>query len=316
MSFKEGIFKASAPGSLMLLGEYAVLYNKPALVCAVDKRMTVTLKPRSDQRIELISEGYGRYVTSLSELEVKAPFQFVTACLTQYRKKLKSGCEIYITSEFSDQLGFGSSAAVTVATLAALFAWLELPTDEGQLIREGRRLIRDVQTVGSGADVAASVVGGVVAYRASPLAFEKFSDLPPLTVIYSGSKTPTVEAIRRVKEKFSAAPALFNTLCQAIHHCAKEGIYALHQKDWSRLGSAMNVQQGLMQSLGVSTPLLDDLIERLRADTAIMGAKISGSGWGDCVLGLGRAQHLGLEERYQGVKQMEVQVTPRGVEIQ
>ena len=48
-------FKASAPGSLMLLGEHAVLHGKPALVGALDKRITVTLTPMRHDRIEIIS---------------------------------------------------------------------------------------------------------------------------------------------------------------------------------------------------------------------------------------------------------------------
>lgn len=316
MSFRDKIFKASAPGSLMLLGEYAVLYHKPAVVCAINQRITVSVKPREDDQVLVVSEGYGSYATSLSELSIAAPFRFVTACLFLYRKKLTSGCEIQIHSAFSDQIGLGSSAAVTVATLAALFAWLQQPTDSLHLIREARQVVREVQSQGSGADVAASVLGGIVAYRDAPLDVEKFSLEPALTVIYSGSKTPTVEAIKRVREKFARTPALFNKLCQAIHQCAKEGIRALQEGNWQHFGAAMNVQQGLMQALGVSTPLLDDLIERLRLDPAILGAKISGSGWGDCVLGLGKAAHLGVEERFSGVKQIAVGVTQEGVWIQ
>ncbi len=316
MSFQNKIFKASAPGSLMLLGEYAVLYNKPAVVCAINQRMTVVLKPREDERVQVVSEGYGRLETNLKGLSITAPFEFVTACLLFHRKKLKSGCDIEIHSEFSDQMGLGSSAAVTVATLAALFAWLNEPRGPLHLIRAARQVVCEVQGLGSGADVAASVMGGIVAYRAAPLDLEKFSLAPALTVIYSGSKTKTAEAIRRVREKFAKAPALFNKLCQAIHHCAKEGIAALQAGDWPRFGAAMNVQQGLMQALGVSTSLLDDLIERLRLDPAILGAKISGSGWGDCVLGLGKAAHLGVEERFSGVKQIALQVTQDGVVLQ
>jgi mevalonate kinase len=39
------MYKASAPGSLMLLGEYAVLHDYPALVCAIDKRISVIIEP-------------------------------------------------------------------------------------------------------------------------------------------------------------------------------------------------------------------------------------------------------------------------------
>lgn len=317
MSSPVEIYQASAPGSLMVLGEYAVLYNKPAIVCAVNQRMRVQIKPRQDETIELFSPRLGHFKTNLHVMtESSAPFHFVTACLSAYRRKLKSGCNIHIDADFSDQIGLGSSAAVTVATLAALNAWLKIPLDRMKLLEEARRIVREVQTVGSGADVAASVMGGILAYRASPLDVEKFSKSPPLTVIYSGSKTKTVDAISRVKERFASKAALFNTLCQSIHECADEGILALDQADWPRLGAVMNVQQGLMQALGVSTPLLDELIERLRSDQAIQGAKISGSGLGDCILGLGKAQHLGLEERYPGVLQLAVQVSQEGVRIE
>jgi len=317
MLFKEQCYQASAPGSLMLLGEYAVLQQKSAVVCAVNKRMRVKIIPREDDTVSVISEGYGRVTTSLQALTVTAPFQFVFACLSFHRQKLKSGCDIYITSEFSDQMGLGSSAAVTVATLAALFTWRGVPWNPLQLLRAARQIIRAVQTVGSGADVAASVMGGVLAYCPTPLAVEKFSLAPPLTVIYSGSKTPTVEAIRRVRERFAFAPDLFKTLCQAIHRCAKEGIAALQAADWQRFGAVMDIQQGLMQALGVSTPLLDSLIEKLRANVAICGAKISGSGWGDCVLGLGQADLLGMQEAdASGVRQVAVQVTLEGVRIE
>ena len=102
--------KAHAPGSLMLLGEYGVLYGKHALVCAVDKRISVVLTPRADEKIILRSSLQGEYVTSLTNLEIEKPFQFVLGALKQYQSRLKRGCEIEITSEFSDKIGLGSSA--------------------------------------------------------------------------------------------------------------------------------------------------------------------------------------------------------------
>ena len=315
-------YRACAPGSLMLLGEYAVLYNKPAVVCAVNKRMTVTVTPRLDTEIHLSSPRLGQLKTDLSEVTIAAPFQFVTACIVQLRKKIKTGFALHIEADFSDQIGLGSSAAVTVASLAALGAWLAptkakaLTNEQAlQLIRDARAVIRQVQGVGSGADAAASVLGGVLAYRATPLAVESFAAELPLTVIYSGSKTPTAQAITKVRQAFASQPALFNSLCRGINQCAKEGIRALHEANWQRLGTAMNVQQGLMQALSVSTPLLDKLIAHLRADPATLGAKISGSGFGDCVLGLGESTVTQIESEGEGVKQILVKVAKRGVVI-
>ncbi|TAK77140.1 MAG: hypothetical protein EPO11_03090, partial [Gammaproteobacteria bacterium] len=174
--------KASAPGSLMLLGEYAVLYGKPALVCAVDKRITVTLTPRTDERIEIHSELHGHYATTLSDVTIEKPFQFVLGALKHYQTRLKRGCDIKIVSDFSDQVGLGSSAAVTAATLAAIITWLNIKISPLELIRQGRDVIRQVQGMGSGADIAAAILGGIVGYQPQPLSAEKLSTLHPISV--------------------------------------------------------------------------------------------------------------------------------------
>jgi mevalonate kinase len=288
-------YSASAPGSLMLMGEYAVLHGKQALVCAINKRITVTLTPRTDKEIHLYTADYGEYRTSLAQLKIAAPYTFVTACLYQYRHQLKLGCDIKIASEFSDQVGLGSSAAVTVATLATLEAWLShLPKQNDlAMIRQARALIRQVQGRASGADVAASVLGGIVAYRAAPLIAEKIPLTLPLTIVYSGAKTPTREAIKIIQERFSPSPQLFKALCLGIHASAQEALAGLRENNLTRLGKAMNIQQGLMQALGVSTAHLDNLITELRGKPSITGAKISGSGLGDCIIGLGDAEMPG-----------------------
>src|SRR5437762_2389846 len=85
------LFKASAPGSLMLLGEYAVLQGKHAVVCAIDKRMTVSLSPRQDTQICLTS-SLGQFETDLAKLQITPPFQFVLAALNAVKKHMKQGC--------------------------------------------------------------------------------------------------------------------------------------------------------------------------------------------------------------------------------
>lgn len=279
--------KASAPGSMMLLGEYAVLYGKHALVTAVDKRIHVIITPHSSEEIIIQSSLYGRYETSLSHLKIEKPFHFVLGVLQFYQAKLKQGCHIEIISEFSDKVGLGSSAAVTVAMLAALTIWLNIKVSPLDLIRQGRSIIRQIQGVGSGADVAASVHGGVIAYQTQPLIAEKFSVLHPLTVLYTGFKTPTAEAIQQVQQSFLNHSAIYTHLTHTIGQCALEGIQHIRQKNWENLGKIMNIQQGLLAALGVNTLLMQHMVEDLKQQPSILGAKISGSGLGDCVIGLG-----------------------------
>lgn len=281
--------KASAPGSLMLLGEYAVLHGKPAMVCAIDKRITITLSPRNDKRIEIHSESLGSYATDLTQLKIEKPFQFVLGAIQQFHAKLKRGCDIEVHSDFSDKVGFGSSAAVTVATLATLIAWLNIRLSPLDLVRQGRNVIKQVQGVGSGADIAAAVYGGIVAYQAQPLFAEKLAVIHPLAAVYSGYKTTTADAIKKVQNHFALYPNLFRTIVNCIGQCAVEGIQLVKKEDFTKLGDIFNIQQGMMESLGVSNPLLNAIVQDLRSQSQILGAKISGSGLGDCVIGLGEA---------------------------
>ncbi|EKD72444.1 MAG: hypothetical protein ACD_45C00675G0008 [uncultured bacterium] len=291
----------------MLLGEYAVLHGKHALLCAIDKRMVVTLTPRSDDQV-ILESALGQLTTRLSKLNSVPPFQFVLTALQTLKKYLTQGCTIKIESEFSATMGFASSAAVTVATLSALLTWLNLPYSELELIRLARKVVRQVQGLGSGADVAACVLGGIVFYRAHPLCATQLPGSPLITVIYSGHKTPTVNAVQQVTEKFASHPKLFKQLCQAIHYCALDGMQAVLQQNWQALGDVMTIQQGLMDALGVNTPIMREIIYSLRQQPAILGAKISGSGLGDCVVALGKGKIENL-----ATSTIPVQIAQRGV---
>lgn len=310
-------FKASAPGSLMLLGEYAVLHGKHALVCAVDKRINVTLTPRSDDHIEIKSSVLGNYSTTLPELKIEKPFHFVLGVLKQYESRLRHGFDLEIVSEFSDKVGLGSSAAVTVATLAAIITSLNIRISPLELVRQGRNVVRKIQGIGSGADIAASVYGGMVGYQAQPLVAEKFSVLCPLNAVYAGYKTPTVDAIKHVQTHFSSHPELFRTISNSIGQCAMEGMQTARKQDWAKLGEIMNIQQGMMESLGVNTPLLRDMIEDMRKQPGILGAKISGSGMGDCIVGIGELpDSYAYRSDQPGVQRIPVAMTLQGVQCE
>lgn len=291
----------------MLLGEYAVLYGKPAIVCAVDKRITVTLSPRTDQRIIIDSPSLGHYETDLPTLVIEKPYQFVLGALKHFHTKYRRGFDIEVTAEFSDQIGFGSSAAVTVATLAALVSCMGMRITPIDLLRHARNVIRSVQGVGSGADAAASIYGGIVSYQQQPLFAEKFTLSHPLTVMYSGYKTPTAEAIQRVQDRFATQKLLFRHLMMGIGQCAAEGAMQLRKENWQAFGDIMKVQQGLMEALGVNVPELRTCVNELQSSPSIIGAKISGSGFGDCAVGLGH---------HSTNKGIEVTMTMQGVQCE
>lgn len=322
--------KASAPASLMLMGEYAVLHGHLALVCAVDKRMTVIMSFREDNIINIESTALGTYSTTIEDLSVVKPFQFVLTVLKQYQTELKCGLDILITANFSTTIGFGSSSAVTVATLKALTALLDISLSPLELLVEGRAIVQAVQGRGSGADIAAAVYGGIVGYRMGAYSLSRDDEvgeaLPQveciphifaLTAIYAGFKTPTADAIKLLQTRFVKKEVELTSILNAIGECAEAGFQYAKEANWSALGGMMIVQQGLMQDLGVSLPVLDALVEDLCQQPRVLGAKISGSGLGDCVIGLGEvAADYQFQGDYAGVYRIPVAISQLGVQCE
>ncbi|WP_144244202.1 mevalonate kinase family protein [Nitrincola sp. A-D6] len=165
-------FKVSAPGSTMLMGEHAVLQGEVALVCAVDARIEVTLQPRSDRQVH-IDSSLCQYQADLDKLTPQPALSFVLAAVLAYRKQLPSGFDLIIESGFSSTVGLGSSAAVTAAMVVALEHFAAIESTPLERFHSGLRIIHSVQEGrGSGADLAASLTGGIVCFSPSPLLIE------------------------------------------------------------------------------------------------------------------------------------------------
>jgi mevalonate kinase len=271
----------------MLMGEHAVLHGSHALCAAVNKRIQVTLHPRPDREIT-IESSLGMYGSTLEDLTPKAPFQFV---LTAVQLAAPScGFDLTIKADFASTLGFGSSAAVTVATLATLHALDHRPFDRAALLEQALSAVRQVQGTASGCDLAAAVFGGVVHYRADPPFVEPIHASLPLAACYAGYKTPTPEVIRRVEANRQEQPEHFASIFAQMDECVHTAVTALRTNDQKRIGQLFNLHHRLQAALGCSDDTLEVLVRQLRAQSGVLGAKISGSGLGDCVIALGNSQ--------------------------
>jgi len=286
-------YTASAPGSLMLFGEHGVLHGTGAIATAVSKRLTVKLTPRKDDSIFVTSSFFPPYETSRNTLSASAPYEFLLAALQHYKKQLPSGCDCEVISECLPTVGFGSSAAVTVATLGALHQWLGIDFHERELALLARSLIQSQQKgLGSGTDVMASVYGGVVYYEMDPFHVEPLPLWPELTVCYSGYKTKTALVIEKIKAQGKNRNSLYNmdSLYKDLYALMKETVSFAREacltQQWEQVGMLMNWHHGLQATLGTSDGVLESLVHELRRNPLVLGAKISGAGLGDCVVAL------------------------------
>lgn len=305
---------ASAPASLILTGEHAVLHGYPAIVCAIDQRIRVELIPREDNQIHIHS-ALGEYQTTITNLIPVAPFEFVLTAMQNF--SITQGFDLNIQSDFSHKTGLGSSAAVTVSTIAAMGMWLNLNLSADELYQRAYHTIKQVQKMGSGADVAAAVHGGIVLYQLEPFTCQSLGTTLPLYVIYSGNKVPTTKVIAKVNEFVQEQPATSLCLFHAIGACTEQAVKAIQKQDWQTLGKIFNQHQKLQASLGVSNAALELILETLHQQPGITGAKISGAGLGDCVIALGELpEHYFPHDEHQtkmGIKQLSLQLSRDGV---
>ncbi|MEM9357142.1 MAG: galactokinase family protein [Pseudomonadota bacterium] len=295
---------ASAPGSIMITGEHAVVYGHPAMTCAIDQRVSVTIKPTETGYVEIISEIAPIERLSLNEpISLEGPLRFVRSAIATCQDGLSGGLRLEIASSINPNLGLGSSAAVTIAALGALSAASNAPAAAAtgpSLHHKSLRIVRQLQDGrGSGADLAASLQGGLIEYqliqhddesRIDPDVSARFSrlpDPPPLSLRYAGYKTPTGTVLAQIAKRMEGRDQEFTQLYARMGKEASVAISAARAHDWDRVAQSMNHYQLLMAELGVSDNTLDKIVESACQDPTVMAAKISGAGLGDCVVAMG-----------------------------
>jgi len=306
------LYKVSVPGSMMLLGEHAVLAGKQAVVIAVDKRLHMELIPNTSDLITITDTRLGTMTQNINALQVVAPYKFVCRAILEFKAMLKTGFSLNINSEFSSVIGLGSSAAVTVATVAILSKWLySNPYTADQIFTVAKKIMLAVQGSGSGADLAASIFGGVINYTMQPCVYNSLPIIPNLTAVYCGYKKPTPEVIQIVTAAAQQRPELYAEIFTAINGIVQQAKIAIQQQNWHELGLLFNKHHQLQIRLGVSDMLLNNIVDKLIDQDTIYGAKISGSGLGDCVIGLGELQQQIFAQ--QGVVQFPVKIDLQGL---
>ncbi|HCE31297.1 mevalonate kinase [Candidatus Daviesbacteria bacterium RIFCSPHIGHO2_01_FULL_40_24] len=314
----------SAPGKLMLLGEHAVVYNRPCIVTAVGQRMraTVELTEKSTFQLNAPDVQIANYQKPMDQLGIGdlpkgakfveiAVVNFLRSLLEYSRSDLvKPGVKVSTTSEFSSQFGFGSSSASTVCVIKALSEITEANLNNKEIFDLAYKTVLDIQGKGSGFDAAAATFGGTLYFVTGGKTIEPLNiDSLPLIVGYSGIKADTVTLINQVKEKAGGNPQAVEDIYDNIGKLVEQAKLALLGKDWQSLGELMNENQKLLTKLGVSINKLDDMIAAALKAGAY-GAKLSGAGGGDCMIA------LAPEDKVQAVKDGITSVGGQIIEVE
>jgi phosphomevalonate kinase len=203
----------SAPGKVIIAGEYAVLDGAPAICMAVDRRAHVTIAASGDEFHSVLAPGYSQTVgqftamaKSFTWLEGAADFPLVEAVWQEIAAAPAENVTIILDSnEFidvatSEKIGIGSSAALTVALAAAID---RASNSQRSIHRVASAAHRRLQGgAGSGADVACSLAGGIVEYRMGdePDRALKWPDGLYFALLWSGIAASTGEKLKQLAD--------------------------------------------------------------------------------------------------------------------
>ncbi|MBI4772418.1 MAG: mevalonate kinase [Chloroflexi bacterium] len=289
---------ASAPGKVILFGEHAVVYGRPAIAAPVmGVQATASVTPNPAGGIRLLAPDLGED-QPLAALPADHPLgTVIRAALAElYGRPGGSPSHpgvsplpdllIRVTSEIPIASGLGSGAAIATAIVRALALSAGRPLAD----EEVSRLVYQSEKLYHGAP--SGVDNTVIAFR-RPVYFVRGQPLTALTVPVpfhlvigdTGVASPTKLAVEAVRRAWEAGPARYEALFDEAEQLARAARGAIEGGEPQRLDPLMDHNHALPAEMGVSTPELERLVAAARAAGA-GGAKLSGGGRGGNMIAL------------------------------
>ncbi|MBI2621350.1 MAG: mevalonate kinase [Candidatus Levybacteria bacterium] len=321
--------RISAPGKLHLLGEHVVVYNKPAILAAVDKRCFVEITPRKDKKIKVLSRNYNtstlRRIEEIVEKFEKAqkdwetynenndvsllksitkdpldyPQAIVGQFLNYYKIKKVEGFDLVIDSQIPVGSGMGSSGALSVSIIGALSLFAGKPFNK-KIINEIAFLAEQKKHgKPSGGDNSTSCYGKLVWFKKDegikPLGFgvsEKISK--NFYVINTGTpKETTGEMVSRVRDLFSKRELFVQEILDRQEELVKDLKLALEKNIPRQVPGIIKNGERNLQKLGVVSPFVRGLIRKIEESGG--AAKICGGGGKTKATGIILIYHTDLQ---------------------
>ena len=306
----------SAPGKLILMGEHAVVYGRPALVAALDLRLTVRVSPRDapdDRAVRLDLPGldhseetswevlfaYARAAREswhaysrepvperFREVRGEDPAHVVKVALGEAAEPSAPGLALRVDSQLPIGSGFGSSAATAVGVIAGYLAFRGAALDPLRIEGLALEVERRQHGLPSGVDSAAVLFGGLLWARRLPaggLETERLAPSSPLLrrlrVVDTGTPPePTGAVVAAVRARRDQDPAGHDHLLDRIEAATRafRAELARPAEDAALTLELIRECQACLEELGVVPAAVRSLVRRVAAEGG--AAKVSGAG--------------------------------------
>lgn len=278
---------ASAPGKIILFGEHFVVYGGKAILCAINKRITVTAETIPENKIS-IKSSIGNLVLApkrpLTEVDIQLrPFYYLADKMIQKYDE-KSGMEINIDSEIPVGVGLGSSSACCVAGASAISGVFTEKSKE-EILQMAIEAEKTLFPNTSGADCTVCTFGGIMKYDKQS-GHSKIDSEPRFHLVIANSKIEhsTKEVVSTVNQFKEKNEERFSKICNEENNLIDDVLVCLKKNDLKGIGIDIIKNQEYLELIGVSNEKLRSMIKL--ANKFSFGAKITGAGVGGCIFAL------------------------------
>jgi mevalonate kinase len=285
------IYRASACGKIILLGEHAVVYGFPAVAIPVAGLRARAELAESGAAFRIDAPAVG-LASTLEDLPADHPLAFCVRRTVEFLATGIPAARLSISSDLPVASGLGSGAAVSTAIVRVLFAAAGRSSTPAEI----SRIVFDTERIYHG--TPSGVDNTVIAYE-RPVYFQRDREPGLLRIgarmewllADSGVRGETRSAVAGVRQRWQADPSRYEDLFRKIGELTDLGRLALENGNEKSLGEALNRCHELLQAIGVSTPELDRLVDAARRAGAL-GAKLTGAGLGGNILALANPQDV------------------------
>ena len=281
------LVKSSAPGKVILFGEHAVVYNRPALAVPVNQvHADVEVLDSSRAGIWVHAPVIDLHA-ELSSLPSNHPIAAVILKLIQlFEISQTPNLDINISSTIPVAAGLGSGAAVSVALTRALSSFLLHPLSDDEI----NPLVLEIEKLHHG--TPSGIDNTVITYnmpvyyiKGQPM--EPFKTGKPFTIVIgdTGISAFTKESVGDVRLLWLRDTNRFENIFNEISQISLIARRSIESGRPELLGELMDQNHALLQEMTVSSPELDKLVTAAR-DAGALGAKLSGGGRGGNMIAL------------------------------